>query len=137
MKTLHMLIGLPRSGKSTLSAELGYPIVELDAIRMAIHGTAYYESAEHLVVSHAMVMVRSLFLAGHDDVILDDMNHTEERRRKWQSTEWAIKYHLIDTSIDECIRRATETGQEYLIPVIKLRACEFEGIGGSQVLLDR
>lgn len=39
MKTLHMMVGLPRSGKSTVANGLGFPIVEPDAIRRAVRGS--------------------------------------------------------------------------------------------------
>jgi predicted kinase len=37
VKTLHMMVGLPGSGKSTIAKGLGFPIVDPDAIRMAVH----------------------------------------------------------------------------------------------------
>ena len=37
MKTLHMMVGLPISGKSTIAKGLGFPIVEPDAIRKAVY----------------------------------------------------------------------------------------------------
>lgn len=70
-KTLHLMIGLPRSGKSTLASDLGYPIVEPDAIRQVLHGTPFKPNMEHMVWAMAHLMVESLFEAGHTDVIVD------------------------------------------------------------------
>ena len=131
MKILHILIGLPRSGKSTKARRLGYPIVTPDAIRSVVHGTPMKESVEALIWAFAKVMVESLFTAGHDHVTLDACNHTEERRRIWQSEKWAIKYHLIQTPAEICIQRARETGQDYLIPVIERMCCNWTPLEGE------
>ena len=126
MKILHMMVGLPRSGKSTVAKSLGYPIVEVDAIRQAIHGTMWKDEVEPLVWGFANTMVRTLFLTGYDDVILDATNHTKERRQIWESPDWVVKYVLVDTDMETCVKRARQTDQEYLIPVIKRMAVQWE-----------
>ena len=131
MNTLHMMIGLPRSGKSTYARQLGYPIVEPDAIRLVMHGTPWRANIEPMVWAIAKVMVEALFQAGHHHVVLDAVNHTEERRKMWQSDQWAIQYHCIDADSQTCIQRATDTHQEYLIPVIERMHRDFEPLGGS------
>jgi predicted kinase len=131
VKTLHMMVGLPRSGKSTKARELGYPIVEPDAIRMVLHGTAWRPNVEPLVWAQARLMVEALFEAGHTDVILDATNHTAEWRKQWESDQWALRYHPVLTDIATCIQRARETGQEYLIPVIERMERDFEPLGGK------
>jgi predicted kinase len=131
MKTLHMMIGLPRSGKSTKAKALGFPIVETDSIRLVIHGTAWRVEAEPLVWATAKIMVESLFLAGHDDVILDATNHTLKRREEWSSEKWQMKYYVIDTPQEICIDRANRDGKFALVPVIKRMANDFEPIGGN------
>jgi len=129
-KTLHLMVGLPRSGKSTRALELGHPIVCLDSIRLALHGTPWLEKVEPLVAAFGHVMVDALFQAGHNNVILDSCNHTEKRRAEWHSPLWACRYHVVDTDAGECIRRALETDQEYLVPVINRMAAAYEPIGG-------
>lgn len=132
MKTLHMMVGLPRSGKSTIAKTLGFPIVEPDAIRQALHGTHWREQSEPMVWGIADTMVRALFLAGHNDVVLDAVNHTRGRRRIWSSPDWVVEYHLIDTPAETCVSRAKQTGQEYLIPVIHRMAAQFEPLGNCE-----
>lgn len=132
MNTLHMMVGLPRSGKSTIAKTLGFPIVEPDAIRQALHGTHWREQSEPMVWGIADTMVRALFLAGHNDVVLDAVNHTRGRRAIWESTDWIVKYHLIDTPAETCVSRAKQTGQEYLIPVIYRMAAQFEPLGNCE-----
>lgn len=125
------MVGLPRSGKSTVANDLGFPVVSSDAIRMAMHGTAFRPEAEPLVWGLARTMVQALFLSGHDDVALDSTNHTKARRRIWDSTSWMVRYRLVDTSEEECIQRANYTNQPILIPIIRRMAAQWEPIEGE------
>ena len=129
--TLHIMIGLPRSGKSTKALELGYPIVSTDAIRFTIHGTHWKPELETLIWGMAHTMVDSLFLAGHANVILDAVNHTHARRANWVSDRWSIRYHVIDTDEQTCIQRAKDTDQKYLIPIIQRMAAQWEPLEGA------
>jgi len=130
-KTLHIMVGLPRSGKSTVAKGMGSPIVEPDAIRKAMHGTAWRAEVEPLVWGIAHIMVDSLFIAGHDDVVIDATNHTRERRSQWISDKYAIQFHCVATDKDTCIERAIQTGQQYLVPVIERMAAQFEPLQGE------
>lgn len=127
-----MMVGLPRSGKSIAARALGYPIVEPDAIRKVLRCFPMVDYLEALVWSIAMVMVRALFSAGHDAVIIDAVNHTEARRKIWQSEEWVVCYHVVETSMEVCVERAHATGQDYLIPVIRRMAQDWEPLGGKK-----
>ncbi len=119
-----MTVGLPRCGKSTWSLTQKLPIVCPDAIRLAIHGQPFLPSAEKLVWAVAHYMVESLFLAGHDKVILDATNLTDYRRNEWRSKKWNREYYIFHEDEGSCIERAKTTNQEYLIPVIKRMAKE-------------
>lgn len=124
------MVGLPRSGKSTKAKQLGFPIVEPDAIRFVLYGSLWKRNVEPMVWGIVHVMVESLFQAGHENVILDATNHTEKRRAEWESDLYIIQYHEITTGISECIKRAKETKQEYLIPIIEKMSKQYEPIGG-------
>lgn len=126
MTKLIMMAGLPRSGKSTKSKELGYPIVNPDSIRLSIHGQAYLPLAEKLVWPIAHIMVQSLFKAGHDTVILDATNVSFKRREEWMEEADEIETIIIGTSPDECKRRAIADGRLDLIPVIDKMALEWD-----------
>ncbi len=126
-----MMVGLPRSGKSTAAKKLGFPIVSPDSIRVVVHGTPFRASIEPLIWSFAKMMVQSLFETGHNNVILDATNHTVERRVLWESEDWKVKYHVVNTPKDVCITRAIETFQDYLVPVINRMSVDFEPIGGK------
>ncbi len=119
IKILHLMVGLPRSGKSTIAKELGFPVVSPDAIRLAVHGTNWRPETENLVWGIAKTMAEALFIAGHDEVIIDACNHTKERRRIWESSRWVIKHHVVNIDMETCITRAKASYQEELIPVIQ------------------
>lgn len=121
-KRLHMVVGLPRAGKSTLCRTLGFPIVETDAIRKALRCFPFDKDREREVWRVAEMMVASLFFAGHTDVILDSTSHTSSSRNKW--VEYDIVYHEVRTSPEMCIQRAKDRDQDYLVPVIEKMAAE-------------
>lgn len=95
MKRLICTVGLPRSGKSTWARETGDPIVNPDAIRLAIHGQPFIGETEPFVWAVAKAMVSALFLAGHDTVILDATNTTRKRRDEWKSKRWVREWRVF------------------------------------------
>lgn len=105
-KVLICTVGLPRSGKSTWAREQDVPIVSRDSIRLSLHGHQFIELAEPIVKAIAKVMVRSLFLAGHHIVIVDEDNTTDERRMFWVEKEWLTYWKVFTTPAAECRRRA-------------------------------
>lgn len=119
MKTLIITIGLPRSGKSTWARKQGIPIVNPDSIRLAIHGKNFIQESEDLVWCIAKYMVKALFLAGHDNIILDATNLTSKRRQFWISDNWRCVQRYFHVSVSTCIQRARDSGREDLIPIIK------------------
>jgi hypothetical protein len=73
---LIVMVGLPRSGKSTWARKSGYPVVSLNGIRRAIAGPGWRNdedfdafSSEPVVWSHARVSLAALFYAGHRVVV--------------------------------------------------------------------
>lgn len=132
MKTLILCVGLPRSGKSTWAWKKGYPIVNPDAIRRALHGQAYLSDAEPMIWVWAKYLVKALFLAGHDFVIVDATNTTRKRRDEWRSDTWTRGFKVFSTDKITCIERAYENGREDLVPVIHRMADNFEQIGEDE-----
>lgn len=127
MKNLILLVGLPRSGKSTWARKSGYPIVNPDSIRLALHGERFIKSFEPEVWTLTRRMVESLFIAGHDTVILDATNISRENRAEWGFTsKWCAHIHWIKTDKEECIKRAKKGDREDLIPIIERMAIDFE-----------
>ncbi len=126
MKRLILTVGLPYSGKSTWARQQKWPIVCPDEIRRALHGERYIQRAEPFVWAIAHIMVRALFLAGHDTVILDACNTTAKRRIEWTDEDWAVHYQPFPADLRTCIRRAREADDGAIIPVIERMADQLE-----------
>jgi len=126
------MVGLPRSGKSTivakLSKELGAPIVRRDAIRLVLHGQRYASEAEPMVKAMSLYMIKALFEAGHDTVICDETNYSWAARNALKDPKWETQYYVVETSPDTCKQRAIQTGQEDLIPIIDEMYNRYEGL---------
>jgi predicted kinase len=124
---LHITVGLPRSGKSTWAKTTGWPIVNPDSIRRALHGQRFYAAAEPFVWALAYTMVEALRLAGHADIVVDATNVSTKRRLEW-ATRYpdAIDWVIIDTPPYVCIERAQAEGDMELIPVIRRMAGEWD-----------
>lgn len=125
-KLLIGTVGLPRSGKTTWARSRGWPIVNPDSIRLALHGVRFRSEAEPMVWVMAKYMVKSLFLAGHDKVILDATNVTVERRRQWSDPDWDVFWQLVDTHPSVCVERARSQDDDLLVPVIERMASQME-----------
>ena len=99
LKTIHIMVGLPRSGKSTyaakLSVEFNAPIVNPDSVRLALHGQAFIPTAEQMVWAIVDYMIKSLLMC-HDHVILDATNTVVERREHFiNMADTAIGYRML------------------------------------------
>lgn len=127
-------VGLPRSGKSTWARSQAYPVVNPDAIRLALHGQRFAANAEPFVWATAKVMVRALFLAGHKTVVLDATNTTRKRRDEWRSDEWGLFFKPVPTGHVTCVMRAMAEKDEEILPVIERMAAEFEPLGDDEQL---
>lgn len=123
MSKLILTVGLPQSGKSTWAKEQGHPIVNRDSIRFALGGTIRYFKEEAKVSEIEKIMVKALFKAGHDKVIVD-ATHLKEKyitaweefaKNPWDKTPMSeifpyrnyltilMKFY---TPLEECIERA-------------------------------
>lgn len=124
MKTLILTVGLPRSGKTTWAREQNIPIVNRDSIRLALHGQAFLTKAEPIITILENLMVESLFLAGHEKVIIDATHITAKRRERWTDyistlgSDYRLVLEKFSVSEEVCMQRAIDTYREDLIPVI-------------------
>jgi predicted kinase len=136
LKTVILMVGLPRSGKTTKALALwrgtGSPIVCPDAIRLALHGQRFASRAEPFVWAIAKIMVRALFLAGHETVIVDATNTTRKRRDEWRDPDWRLEFHEMGTSADDCIWRATAAGDTEILSVIEAQAARYEPVTDAE-----
>lgn len=127
---LLVTVGLPRSGKSTWArqqiAARCAVLVSPDEIRLALHGQAYFQSAEDFVWATVKLMVKALFRAGHKIVILDDTFNTKKRRAPWVNFRpWDIMGYEVTTKFmyfradpEECIIQADKDERHELVNVI-------------------
>lgn len=139
--TLICMVGLPRSGKSTLCETLriktGAPVVRRDAIRLAIHGQRYEAQAEPLIKTFDIYMIRSLFLAGHPLVICDETNYSQAARDHMRDPSWETVFYHVGTAPSECILRAILTSQDDLIGVIDEMSKRWEPfLSSDEVFVD-
>ena len=125
MKTLIMTVGLPRSGKSTWARSTGFPMVSPDAIRLSLHGQRHLPQADPMVWTIAKYMTRSLFIAGHNHVVLDSTMPRRHDRSVWLSRDWETCVKIFDTDIEVCKERAVACGQVDLLEVIDRMGDEF------------
>lgn len=121
MGKLTVLIGLPRSGKSTYAQNwLKYGknrvVVSEDKIRLALTGQDYCGPAEEFVHSIYYTMIKTLLM--DYDVLADDTHTTVGSLRKLAVLD-DFHYEIMDTPVDVCIQRAKDTGRPYLEGVIR------------------
>ena len=143
MNTLIVTVGLPRSGKSTwalaTSKQLHCPVVNPDAVRLAVTGQRFIRAAEPTVWMVVRYMVRALFHAGHKTVILDATNTTKSRRKFWLDEakhgnygDSAVMFVTFDTDPHTCKQRAIESNMADLLPVIDSMHESFEELDDSE-----
>jgi predicted kinase len=127
LKKLILTVGLPRSGKSTWARQQGHPIVSRDAIRLALHGQSYIQERENEVTIIENLMVKALFLAGHDTVIIDACHASRKRRIRWVEAldsgelgpgPFDVECMVFPVGPEECKRRAEADGWPDLAMVI-------------------
>jgi predicted kinase len=111
MSKLGVMVGLPRSGKSTKCMALmeqGHVIINPDRMRLALHGQAYQPLAEQLVWAIADLMVRTLLMQGHN-VIVDATNITRYARGVWAKVAKAhgieLDIYWVTTPYEVCLER--------------------------------
>jgi predicted kinase len=141
-RALVLMMGLPYSGKTTWvrAAALmsnSTAVVSPDAIRGALHGQRYRAESEDMVWATARAMVRALFGAGHQVVVVDATHVSRKRREEWYRGfrgDVRVFVRTIWTPAEECLRRAQEAGDEEILPVIERMDGEWENPGKSEEL---
>ena len=132
MKTITMMIGLPRSGKTSWirdNKEGSAVIVSADELRWLIYNQRFWSEGENLVWSIREIMLKALLQQGVD-VIIDEANSTRKRREpifdlaKRYGYEVEARVILTDASI--CAARAMEENRFELLSVIERMNKQFE-----------
>jgi len=132
MPKIILMIGLPRSGKSTWvkNNKTTEVVISADDIRYLVYNQRFWGEGEPLMWSVRGMMLKYLMQQGVD-IIIDETNTTKERRKPIIKMAKKFGYEIIGNTvegvlIDECVKRADKTGQEDLIPIIKAMAEKFE-----------
>lgn len=125
-RELILTVGLPYSGKTTWAKSTGWPIVNPDSIRLALHGQRFHAAAEPFVWACAYLMVEALFRAGNHKVIVDATHITAKRRDVWQLIHPEYELKVLETSPSVCMERARAAHDEVIIPVIERQAKEWD-----------
>lgn len=137
MNLLIVLVGLPRSGKSTWALDHIMPTVSPDAIRSTLRASGTPLVPREMVDHMATFMVRSLFLAGHTRLILDDCNEKRKHRDKWypkaKDPTWEVRFVHIFTGMDICIGRADDPDHTQ---VIRQMEDDFEPLEADELIYD-
>lgn len=142
---LRFMIGLQRSGKSTWATRwmrgkpreengIVFPraVVCADNIRLAITGHRYNRRAEPVVFTVKDYMIEALLSRGHD-VLVDGTHTTKTSIRRNFEIDLDASWTLINTPVEVCKKRAVESGQPDLVPVLdrtgrQLRSLLDEGL---------
>lgn len=131
------MVGLPRSGKSTLATQLrnlyGYPVVSRDALRLTMTGQRYVAPLEPMVKAISRYMIEALFRVGHQTVICDETNYSKAAREALQDDMWRVQFYVVPTAKEVCQARAIETNQPDLVPVIEAMAARYEPLEDHEV----
>lgn len=122
---LHLTVGLPRSGKSTMVKDMGFPVMNPDTIRLIYHGERFLLEGELNVWDIAARVVDRFRTRGEENLFIDATNTNAARRDFWLKN-YSGKLEVLRTPVDVCIRRAIDTGQQDLIPVIKSMAASWD-----------
>lgn len=107
-------------------------MVNPDSIRLALYGQPFIASAEKFVWATAHLMVRSLFLAGHEQVIVDATNTRKVYRDGWLSDDWDTVFVVFDASPQVCVERALKDGRQDLVDVIHKGFRKYEPPGPGE-----
>lgn len=127
-KTLKMMIGLPRSGKSTYVKNnfKGAPVISADQIRLILYGQAFYANGEPFVWATRDVMLRALMEQGLP-IVVDETNTTRKRRepifRLAKQYGYEVDIVCVATPMDICIKR---TDSEDLMAAVMRMHEQFE-----------
>jgi predicted kinase len=132
---LYFLIGIARSGKSTIAKrwqnyeiDIKYNqlrkhvgmrnipriVVCADWIRLALHGQPFAIEAEEMVHTIKNLMIKTYLDNGYD-VLVDGTHTTKNSIQQLLHIDRNADFYVVNTSPEECKQRAIDTNQQYLI----------------------
>ena len=118
-KTVTILVGLPRSGKSTWiknNKREEDVIVSADQIRYLVYGQRFWSKGEPLTWAIREIILRML-MEQEKDIIIDECNVSPNRRKPIIDLAKLYKYEVncivICTATETCLQRARDLNDEY------------------------
>lgn len=142
-----IMVGLPRSGKSTYVNKnyQNTPVISADQLRLVIYGQRFWKDGEDLVWTFRKKMLQVL-LQQKIDIVIDETNTIERNRSSIINMAiehgYTVNAVVIVEDPDVCIKRAKDSGQEDLELVIKRMAKHYEpphqreGIEEIKIIID-
>jgi predicted kinase len=137
MANITLLVGLPRSGKTTwveLNNEFNFNgkkqvIISADKLRYLIYNQRFWSDGEPMMWAVRKIMLKSLIEQGVD-IIVDETNTTKKARQEIIKLATKYGYHIkalvFDIDAEVCRQRAIESNQEDLIPIIDRMVNQYE-----------
>lgn len=130
-KTIKILCGLPRCGKSTWvkNNKTNEVVISADDIRYLVYNQQFWAEGEPLVWSIRGMMLKYLMQQGVD-IIIDETNTTKERRKPIIKLAKQFGYYIVGNTIEcyahICGERAIAEGRTHLLPIIAKMAEQFK-----------
>ncbi|MHB1418403.1 MAG: AAA family ATPase [Bacillota bacterium] len=119
---LHMLCGIPGSGKSTIVKNLPGFVVSTDSIRKFLWDDEAVVKHDKLVFEMAESMMKYMLNIG-SDVIFDATNLTIEKRMKYilmaKTFEANVTVHWVNCPIKVAISRNVKRDRKVPVPMLK------------------
>lgn len=127
-------IGLPRSGKTSYCmnwvkelSDKPRAIVNADSIRLALTGERFNGFAEGMINQLKILQIKANLINGFD-VMVDGTHTTWKSVKELLAIDPDAKYVFISADAYTCRRRANESNQEDLHPIIDRMAKQLDEI---------
>lgn len=129
--TITLMVGLPRSGKTTYVKmhKRQEVVVSADRLRYLVYNQRFWAGGERLMWSIHNIILRML-MEQQLDIIEDETNYTVESRagiiKLAREYGYQVVCIVIATSMESCIQRAESEEYPRIIPFIKRLSQQYQ-----------